>query len=282
MVLDEPKTYVLAVSGGVDSVVLLDMMSRLPNAKLVVAHFDHGIRDDSADDARFVEGLARRYGVEFETKREELGAHASEDLARTRRYEFLRDVARRHQGWLVTAHHGDDVVETVAINLTRGTGWRGLAAMHSDVLRPLTGHSKRQLLLYALEHELEWQQDSTNASDVYLRNRMRRKISQLPRPIQKEVGQLRAKQIALKQQIDSEVQRLVGTGPSYERYFFIHVPAFVALECLRGATKARLTRPQLERALLAVKTSKAGSLYEAGSGVKLRFTSRQFTVELLK
>lgn len=280
--LDSPKTYVLAVSGGVDSVVLLDMMSQLSNAKLVVAHFDHGIRDDSADDARFVAGLARRYGAEFETKREELGAHASEDLARTRRYEFLRDVARRHQGRLVTAHHGDDVVETVAINLTRGTGWRGLAAMHSDVLRPLTGYSKQQLLLYALQHELEWHQDSTNASDAYLRNRIRRKISKLPRHIQTEVGELRAKQIALKQQIESEVRGLIGAGPSYDRYFFIHIPSFVALECLRAATSGQLTRPQLERALLAVKTGRPGSVYEAGSGVKLRFTSRQFSVELLK
>ncbi len=279
---NEPRTYVLAVSGGVDSVVLLDMMSRLSNAKLVVAHFDHGIRDDSADDARFVEALARRYGAEFETRREELGAHASEDLARSRRYEFLRDVARRHQGWLVTAHHGDDVVETVAINLTRGTGWRGLAAMHSDVLRPLTGYSKQQLLLYALQHELEWHQDSTNASDAYLRNRMRRKISKLPRPIRSEIGELRAKQIALKERIETEVRELIGAGPSYDRYFFIHIPSFVALECLRSATSGRLTRPQLERALIAIKTAKPGSVYQAGAGAELSFTSRQFAVKLLK
>lgn len=280
--LDSPKTYVLAVSGGVDSVVLLDVMSKLPNTNLVVAHFDHGIREDSADDARFVQGLAHRYGVEFETKREELGAHASEDLARTRRYEFLSDVAKRHQGQLVTAHHGDDVVETVAINLTRGTGWRGLAAMHSDVLRPLTNHSKQQLLLYALQHQLEWQQDSTNTSDAYLRNRMRRKISSLPRPIKDEVGELRRKQIELKGQIEAEVRSLTGGGPDYERYFFIHIPSFVALECLRVATKGKLTRPQLERTLLAVKTAKPNSVYQAGSSIELRFTSRQFRVELLK
>ncbi len=282
MAIGGPNTYVLAVSGGVDSVVLLDVMSKLPNTNLVVAHFDHGIRDDSAEDARFVEGLARRYGAEFETKREELGPRASEDLARKRRYEFLRDVARRHQGHLVTAHHADDVAETVAINLTRGTGWRGLAAMHSDVLRPLTGHTKQQLLLYALRHQLEWHQDSTNSSDAYLRNRMRRKMSKLPRPIQDEVGELRRKQIALKQQIEAEVRQLIGDGPTYERYFFIHAPSFAALECLRVATDGKLTRPQLERALLAVKTAKPQATYQAGLGTELRFASRQFRVELLK
>ena len=74
--------YVLAISGGVDSVVLLDMMSQL-NKDIVVAHFDHGIREDSAADARFVEALANRYGVEFIVERVELGVTASEDLARS-------------------------------------------------------------------------------------------------------------------------------------------------------------------------------------------------------
>ena len=79
--------YIVAVSGGVDSVALLDMLARLSDHELIVAHFDHGIRSDSAEDALFVSGLAEQYGLPFEMRREELGSNASEDLARTRRYD---------------------------------------------------------------------------------------------------------------------------------------------------------------------------------------------------
>src|SRR5690606_32014455 len=118
------KKHVLAMSGGVDSVVLLHQYWQEQGSEgLVVAHFDHGIRTDSSADARFVEALAASYGIKFESRREELGSSASEAWARERRYHFLREVADSHQAVLVTAHHGDDLIETIAINLSRGTGW---------------------------------------------------------------------------------------------------------------------------------------------------------------
>ncbi|TAL14125.1 tRNA lysidine(34) synthetase TilS [Patescibacteria group bacterium] len=274
--------YVVAVSGGVDSVVLLHKFTRHPELEIIVAHFDHGIRDDSAEDARFVQELARDYGLPFETKREELGKGASEEQARDRRYEFLRFVADKYSARLVTAHHADDAVETVAINVTRGTGWRGLAVLDSDVARPLLDMSKQEILDYAKRHNLKWHEDSTNASDAYLRNRIRRKTSSLSTDEKRQILGLRAHQIASKKAIDSEVRKLVGDGPTYSRYFFIHAENSTAIECLRYVSQAHLTRPQLERALLAIKTSKAGSIYEAGSGVQIRFTSRNFTVELIK
>ena len=89
--------HILAVSGGVDSVVLLDMVVQglMKSDQVIVAHFDHGIRPESADDAAFVKSLADKYGLLFETKREELGPDASEELARDRRYVFLRDIAKK-------------------------------------------------------------------------------------------------------------------------------------------------------------------------------------------
>ena len=84
------KKYLIAVSGGVDSVVLLDRLVKEHAAdSLVVAHIDHGIRTDSGDDRRFVEGLARKYGLEFVATELNLGKNASEELAREKRYEFL-------------------------------------------------------------------------------------------------------------------------------------------------------------------------------------------------
>ncbi len=270
--------YIVAVSGGVDSIVLLDMMSKVSGHELVVAHFDHGIREDSSDDAEFVSGLAKQHNLQFEMKREELGVSASEALARERRYLFLRDLAARHEAQIVTAHHLDDLVETVAINLKRGTGWRGLAALDSDVLRPLIDTSKQDLINYAQANGLKWHEDSTNASDAYLRNRVRRTAVSIPENTKRELRALQAHQKKLKKEIYEESRLLIGDGPEYSRYFFTQAPKSVSLECLRVITEGKLTRPQLTRCLLAIKTSAAGSVYEAGSGVKIHFSTRHFSL----
>ena len=274
--------YVVGVSGGVDSITLLHMLSKISGHKIVVAHFDHGIRTDSADDASFVSTLASGYGFDFETAREELGPSASEEKARDRRYAFLRTVAKKHNGRIVTAHHGDDVVETIAINFTRGTGWRGLAVLDSDVQRPLLHMSKADILEYARLHSLEWREDSTNASDAYLRNRIRRDTKELHPDVKRELHALRSQQIESKRLIDQDIAALIGDGPEYSRYFFTHIPVKVAVECLRAVTDARLTRPQLERALLAIKTAGPKSSYHAGSGLTFDFTTRNFSLSLLK
>src|SRR5690554_6827257 len=101
--------YIVAVSGGVDSMVLLDMMHSRGDAEIIVAHFDHGIREDSAEDAEFVAKAAEGYGYLFESTREELGKNASEALAREKRYAFLRDLAKKYDAQIVTAHHLDDL-----------------------------------------------------------------------------------------------------------------------------------------------------------------------------
>jgi tRNA(Ile)-lysidine synthase len=275
-------TYIVAVSGGVDSVTLLHMLVAQSNHELVVVHFDHGIRKDSHEDAQFVRDLAKEYGLRYEMRREELGPLASEETARTRRYAFLYEVVKKYSGVIVTAHHADDVIETIAINLTRGTGWRGLAVLDSPIRRPLLYMTKQEIVQYAKEHSLAWHEDSTNGSEAYLRNRIRRKTSSISDDDKLQTRALHAQQIHLKKEIDSEVKGLVGGGPDYSRYFFSHQEPLTAKECLRFVTRGRLTRPQCERALLTIKTAKAGSRLEAGAGVIFRFTSRHFSIELVK
>lgn len=270
--------YIVAVSGGVDSVVLLDMMTKMSGHDLIVAHFDHGIRDDSAKDAYFVSSLASQYGLIYSGKREELGKTASEALARERRYAFLRELATAHNARIVTAHHLDDLVETVAINLKRGTGWRGLAVLDSDVLRPLIDMPKQQIIRYAQANSLVWHEDSTNSSDAYLRNRVRCKALDIPHDTKRQLRALHSHQKHLKIEIEAEAFKLVGNGPEYSRYLLTHVSQSTAMECLRLITKGLLTRPQLLRCLLAVKTAAAGSVYEAGSGVNVRFSTRHFSL----
>lgn len=274
--------YIVAVSGGVDSMVLLDIMRRAGDHELIVAHFDHGIRSNSHLDAEFVGNVAKYHGLPFETTREELGPTASEALARQRRYAFLQQLAEKYDARIVTAHHLDDLVETVAINMTRGTGWRGVAALDSKVIRPLIDTEKAELIRYAKRHGIPWREDPTNASDVYLRNRIRKQAKDLPTDVKRELRALHAHQKALKRAIRAEVRQLIGTGPHYSRYMFSNLPTPAALECLRELTDGTLTRPQLARALHAIKVAKPHATFEAGNGAKLHFSTRQFSLQLIK
>lgn len=278
------KKLVVAVSGGVDSVVLLDRLFKLADRELIVAHFDHGIRPESDADARFVSGLAEMYNLPFETKREELGANASEERARTSRHNFLKEVANKYGANIATAHHVDDVIETIAINCQRGTGWRGLAVLSGHYIeRPLLEMNKKNIRRYALENKLEWVEDETNATDAYLRNRFRFRINaHLNEDAKINILRLWRQQNLLKRAIDAETEVLVGDRDEYSRYFFTHVDDASASELLRAILQKNelaLTRPQRERVLHAVKTAKPGALFEAGGGLRLQFTDKFFIVE---
>lgn len=277
--------YIVAVSGGVDSVVLLDMLVQRGEHELIVAHFDHGIRPDSAADARFVEALAADYGLPFVTKRAELGEGASEEIARRYRYAFLQHQAAKHEAVIVTAHHADDVVETIALNFARGTGWRGVAVLsRKQVVRPLLHLTKQRIYEYARERRLEWVEDSTNGEVVYLRNRLRRVIArQLADKDKQAVLAVWQEQCQLRRAIDTELEEFLGEGESYSRYFLTNIDQAVACELLRAAvlraSGSGPTRPQCERALLAIKTAKPGAIFEIGGAVRLRFSQRTFIVE---
>ena len=126
-----------------------------------------------------------------------------------------------------TAHHLNDLVETVLINLHRGTGWRGLACLNSKgVKRPLLHLKKEDILKYAKKHNLVWQEDSTNFSNKYLRNRFRKKIEN-KNIYFKEIYQLWKRQIELKQKIDFEISKILpevsfeeGGKLKFKRSFF--------------------------------------------------------------
>lgn len=283
--------YVVAVSGGVDSVVLLHMLVKdgfpisqppFPNPQFIVAHFDHGIRPESGDDAEFVRTLADKYGVPFETRREELGKGASEEFARNRRYAFLNEVAKKYAGKIVTAHHADDVIETIAINIVRGTGWRGLAVLGSpNIERPLLDKTKAELIEYAHKNNLEWREDSTNSDTKYLRNNLRRKLIGLDDDTKQLLRMYRERQCYIRKTVDDEASEIAGESP-YSRYLFINAPRKASLELLRATLVKQAgtapTRPQMKRALLAIKTYHGGSQYEVAEGVSLSFTKTHFVV----
>lgn len=273
--------YIVAVSGGVDSVVLLDMVAKIDGHEIIVAHFDHGIREESDADARFVAALANRYSLPFEQLREELGSQASELYARERRYLFLRMLANKHHARIMTAHHLDDLVETIVINSERGTGWRGLGVLSArDIERPLVGLSKSEIYEYALHHNLEWIEDTTNASDKYHRNRIRKRTQLLERASKELLANLRDEQIQLATQIDDETKRLLDLIND-TRYFYQMINATEAIELLRARTNARLTRPQCVLLWMAIKTARPGKKLECGGGVTVSFSFDKFKVAML-
>lgn len=276
--------YLLAVSGGVDSMVLLDMVAtnyhgfrekhfsgtQFP-ADFVVAHYDHGIRGKvSAEDAEFVRQQCRNYGVTVQCGCGKLTAATGEAVARQCRYDFFRRVAEAiarddEPVYLVTAHHRDDLLETIALNIVRGTGWRGLAPMNQPrVLRPLLDIAKAELVSYAIEHRLTWREDQTNDSPRYLRNRLRVLLASWSPADKAELIWLYERQKHLHRQIERELEHYCARHITRDkqgqlvlrRYDLIMLPADVAIEILRRLTKGRLTRPQLGQLLLFIKVGK--------------------------
>lgn len=284
------KKLVVAVSGGVDSVVLLDFLDRMVvkdqlNFELIVAHFEHGIRKSSEEDLKLVQKIAKDLSLKFEFERGNLGEKASEEKAREARYNFLRRIAKKYDAKIATAHHQDDLTETVLINLKRGTSWRGLAAMDSaDIWRPFLGFTKAQILDYAKRRNLIWNEDETNSSDKYLRNRLRKKMKNGDENLNSQIYDLWKKQIILKDEIDGEIIKIIPeikTGNNYSRYFFVQISENVALEILRriiiDETGEILTRSQLQNFWLNIKVIPAGKKMSLSGKNVVKFTKTTFS-----
>jgi tRNA(Ile)-lysidine synthetase-like protein len=284
--------YVLAVSGGVDSMVLLDILRRQKDVELVVAHADHGIRSDSKEDKKLIHHYTTSHNIKLVSKRLNLGEGTSEEKARDARYGFLRHCRTRFKAdYIVTAQHQDDLLETAVINLLRGTGWRGLApfVMTNDVLRPLADYKKSQLLAYAKANNLQWREDSTNSDQNYLRNYVR--LSLLPRLVKDDkqfkskLLRLIRKQQLLRRKIENQLDELVahGSNSTCDRHALIMAPPEVAYEFLqhicKRATGASLTSPLATSALLFAKTAKPGKTMPLSADWQVRVTVRQLIVE---
>lgn len=168
----------VAVSGGLDSVVLLDLLlatRRTHRAVLSVVTVDHGLRPDSADDATFVEALAAGRGLLCVRADLHLG-RASEASARVARYAVLDRLEVEH---VALAHHRDDLAETVLLQLLRGTGTVGLAGIRwrrGRYVRPLLGAGRDELAAWAAARSLTWREDATNLDPSFLRNRVRAEV----------------------------------------------------------------------------------------------------------
>lgn len=188
--VEESPAVVVAVSGGVDSVVLLHVLLRLSSdnySRLGVAHFDHQIRGEaSRQDARFVENQAEEKGLPFFSQSEDIPCISEcrglslEEAARDARYVFFdRLVKKEGFDYVALGHNKNDQAETVLMNLIRGTGVGGLGGMQQvrdHYIRPLLSCRRDSILDYARKQNLSWRVDKTNRDTDYLRNRIRHKL----------------------------------------------------------------------------------------------------------
>ncbi|MDZ7786424.1 MAG: tRNA lysidine(34) synthetase TilS [Candidatus Saccharibacteria bacterium] len=264
----EPGKYIVAVSGGVDSVVLLDLLLttyHLPSSdfQFIVAHFDHGIRQNSAEDREFAQKLAEKYGLKFVYDRADLGKNASEERARKGRYKFLRSVKKEHDATaIITAHHQDDVIETMMINLLRGTDRKGLSSLKSTehIYRPLLAYPKADIKTYAHARGLTWREDETNRDTTILRNRLRNIIQEnmTSEDRQKWIG-IYQKMLAQNHEIDQEVKNVSQNPEHIVRSWFIGLPHRVAREVLAAFLREHSISPsrqKIERAVIFCKVGK--------------------------
>ncbi len=287
----KPGKYVVAVSGGVDSMVLLDLLRRQSGDELIVAHFDHGIREatESAMDRQFVQAVATEYGLPFEYEEGKLGADASEADARTARYDFLRRMQKKYQAdAVITAHHQDDLLETAILNMLRGTGRKGLSALGSgqDVRRPLLHISKQKILEYARQHDVRWREDSTNASDQYLRNYIRLHI--MPRLNTDDRARLLGRvseAVTTNPLIDQlllvELQKN-ATEEGVSRRWFAMLPYDLSCEVmaawLRKSHIREFDKKTIERLVVGAKISEPGKQLDVLAGYWLKVGKTAFSL----
>lgn len=189
------RRWLIGVSGGRDSVLLLHVLLDLGFLKLMVCHLNHGLRGAaSRADARFVESLAARHGLEVVMEKTDVRALAKakkqsiETAAREARHAFFTKVARAKKCRAIfLAHHADDRVETFLFNLFRGTGVAGLGAMRFDstrriartqlrIVRPLVGVWRSEIDAVVKERGIAFREDASNRDPTPTRNRMRHQI----------------------------------------------------------------------------------------------------------
>ena len=186
----EGKTLLVAASGGPDSMALLDMLKNLQakkNFQLMAAHFNHQLREDSEEESELLKKYCDEKNVPLfiaKWPKEEQPQVGIEAAARHARYAFLTQIAKENKAdYLLTAHHGDDLLENILLKFIRSgnpeemNSLQRVGEMHGvKLLRPLLGYSKDELLQYNQAHRIDFITDSTNQADETMRNRLRHHV----------------------------------------------------------------------------------------------------------
>lgn len=187
-IIPERSTIIVGLSGGPDSVFLLDQLAALKNAgvikELIAAHLDHEWRSNSGKDALFCEQIAQKYAVPFESKKlselDKTFRGSKEEVGRKARRYFFEQLLKQYKADAIAlGHHAQDQQETFFIRLIRGTSLAGLTGMkekNGPYIRPLLHHTKQEIIDYLDTHKIAYLIDPSNASPEFLRNRIRNEL----------------------------------------------------------------------------------------------------------
>ncbi len=178
--IDLSKPLIVSVSGGVDSMVLLDFLRRM-DLNIVVVHFNHQRRQQSDREAEMVKEYTDKYNLAYNYYKLNITSSDFQNRARILRHRHLEEVAKRlNTPYIFTAHHLDDLLETILINITRGSNLLGYAGMrlitqigNFQYVKPLLYHSKDEIIDYATRNNVPYMEDDSNYTTEYLRNRYR-------------------------------------------------------------------------------------------------------------
>ena len=178
--ISNEDTVIVACSGGPDSMCLLDIVKSVTN-NIVVACVNHNVRESSKEEFEYVRGFANKNNLKFEGVELTFNTLANfECNARNKRYEFFNELLEKYQAkYILTAHHGDDLIETILMRLTRGSklsGYIGIKKENNKYLRPLLYVTKKDIIKYLDNKQIKYFIDETNNSDEHRRNRYRKNI----------------------------------------------------------------------------------------------------------
>lgn len=180
----QQKTYLLAVSGGVDSMVLADLF-QVSGFNFHIAHINYHLRnEDSNLDQKLVSDFCKQHQIPFHlydvSQKDNQPENSIQNWARELRYRFFREIQEKENlDFLVTAHHLNDQLETFIINLSKASGIRGLSGIpqnENGIIRPLLYFSKDEIYEFAKENQIDFREDKSNQKTDYLRNKIRHKI----------------------------------------------------------------------------------------------------------
>ncbi len=221
----QEKKYLIALSGGLDSMVLYHL-ALAQGLDVAVAHLNYQLREESQKDAEFVKEVAQKNNVPFyikslDTRKEKPNGESVQMFARRVRYQFFQELQEQYPyDYVLTAHHQDDLVETFLINLLRANSLQGLSsipAKNGTRLRPLLSFSKSELKSYAQNQSIDWREDSSNQDSYYRRNFIRNEVLTLLESQFPESQQNIAKSIACISQAQNYI--LEHTQNDFEKLF---------------------------------------------------------------
>ena len=185
--IKENETVITATSGGPDSMALLSLLIKLSKTKkitIICAHVNHNLRKESQEEAIMVEKYANENNLIFEKMEINHYEGNTENYARTQRYNFFEKLIKKYNAtYLLTAHHGDDLTETILMRMVRGSSLKGYSGFQEitdketyKIYRPLITKTKDELLNYVKTNNIPYAVDKTNFSEEYTRNRYRLNI----------------------------------------------------------------------------------------------------------